>query len=104
MSTFQRRDMGPIASVEGFIAALFRLRGEYPNDKVWFRGHGSSDYKLLPTIGREHEYGGRRKMFTPKDEKDLLHRFRRRGYPHDSRMINAGEALFLARHHGLPTR
>jgi FRG domain len=39
-----------------------------------------------------------------KDEVQLLHRFRRRAYPHLGRAVTSGEALFLARHHKLPTR
>src|SRR5262249_15462336 len=37
-------------------------------------------------------------------ERFMLHRFRRRAYPHIGRTMTAGEAIFLARHYGLPTR
>jgi hypothetical protein len=39
-----------------------------------------------------------------QEERDLLHRFRRRAYPYVGRTMTAGEAIFLARHHSLPTR
>lgn len=47
---------------------------------------------------------GRRMTFNEQGESELLHRFRRRAYPIAGRIITAGEAIFLARHHGLPTR
>ena len=50
------------------------------------------------------KYAGKKKTLSPDDEIDLLHRFRRRAYPHLGRVISAGEALFLARHYQLPTR
>jgi hypothetical protein len=61
-------------------------------------------YHLVPSIGREHKYAGRLKTFSADDERFLLHRFRRRTYPYEQRLLSAGETLFLARHCGLPTR
>ena len=49
-------------------------------------------------------YADRQQAFGPREEAELLHRFRRRAYSHDRAVENAGDALFLARHHGLPTR
>jgi hypothetical protein len=72
--------------------------------KLWFRGHSSASFRLLATVGRSAKYGGRKKRFTKKDEEQLLHRFRRRAFPQDRSVTNAGYAIFLARHHGLPTR
>jgi hypothetical protein len=72
--------------------------------KLWFRGHSKSEYKLVPTIGRLACYGGLSKTFNAVTERELLHRFRRRAFPHDGRVDQAGYALFLARHHGFPTR
>jgi len=51
-----------------------------------------------------HEYGRKKKTLSSDDERYLLHRFRRRAYPHLGRVVTAGEALFLARHYKLPTR
>jgi hypothetical protein len=58
----------------------------------------------MPSIGRKQRYVGQCLTFSPDQEKSLLHRFRRRAYPHLGRAMSAGEAIFLARHHGLPTR
>lgn len=103
-TSFLYNDMGSVPSVEAFLNSLFRVRERIGNDKLWYRGQPSSKYRLVPTIGRTHEYGGRVKIFSADDEFWLLHRFRRRAYPHERRLLRAGEALFLARHHGLPTR
>jgi hypothetical protein len=80
------------------------LRDSLDRVKLWFRGHSDESFQLVPTIGREYKYAGHKKQFDSYDEAQLLHRFRRRAYPIENRMIPAGEALFLARHHNLPTR
>ena len=98
------QDMDEVSSVERFLQSLFRLRRRLADDKLWFRGQPSETFRLLSTIGRQYEYAHRTKVFSPDDERQLLHRFRRRAYPHQPRLLRAGEALFLARHHGLPTR
>src|SRR5690242_724350 len=72
--------------------------------KLWFRGHSREDFRLVPSIGRPAKYGGRAMVYTQHSERELLHRFRRRAFAHDDRVGTAGYALFLARHHGLPTR
>lgn len=101
---FEYTDLGWVASFEEFLRSFFRLRRRINNNKLWFRGQPVATDRLLPTIGREHEYGRRFKIFSPENERWLLHRFRRRAYPHERRVLKAGEALFLARHYGLPTR
>lgn len=104
--SFGIRDGGTIESVTQFVKVLFDLRGGLNDRKLLFRGQpcNSEEYKLKPSIGRQHKYAGRSKLFEPVDEINLLHRFRRRSYPHVGGHLKAGEALFLARHHGLPTR
>jgi hypothetical protein len=102
--TFQLSDLGWIRSVEYFIASFFRLRERIKNEKLLFRGHSKLKYPLLPSIGRRHEYGGRFKDFALPDEIQLFRRFKRRAYPHERAVLNTWEGLFLARHHGLPTR
>jgi hypothetical protein len=79
-------------------------RGECKYGAVWMRGVDWTHRKLLPTIGREYNFGGVTYTFTPENEKNLLHRFRRFVYEHLQRPITNWEALFLARHHGLPVR
>jgi hypothetical protein len=102
--TFDRHDRGKIVSVPEFLSAVLNLRHAEANQKLWYRGHPSWDYKLLPTIGRELSYAGQKVLVRREREIALLHRFRRRAYPYVGRIITVGEAIFLARHHGLPTR
>jgi hypothetical protein len=102
--SFNRTDLGQIDSVQTFLRSLFRVRARINNAKPLFRGQPSAASRLLPTVGRRHRYAGRSKFFSLEDESQLLYRFRRRAYPHERRVLRAGEALFLARHYGLPTR
>ena len=105
MSSFQieqRRD--EIKCVADFVSAISKLRREESNRKIWYRGHSKSSYKLVPSVGRPQMYMGKELTFNFKDERHLLHRFRRRAYLTVNRIMPAGEAIFLARDHGLPTR
>ena len=97
--TIEPRD--DIRSVDEFVSEISGLSAE---DKHWYRGLSSTDYKMFPTIGRSLNYAGRKRTLNAEEERDLLHRFRRRAHPHVGRAITAGEAIFLARHHKLPTR
>ena len=101
MVTFTSEDRGKIASVTGLLQSIAELSGDR---KLWFRGHAKSSWSLVPTIAREQCYGGKRRTLRPDDEWMLLHRFRRRCYAAMGRAISPIEAMFLARHHGLPTR
>jgi len=73
-----------------------------------YRGHSDETWKLSPSIARNgYNYSGffkRNKPFTQETEKNFLHRFKRRCYNHQGRVMSNWEALFLARHHGLPVR
>jgi hypothetical protein len=93
-----------IRTIHSFIRAVFRLRQKIDDDKLWYRGHSDICYKLRPSIGRSQSYAGKKLILKRNQEISLLHRFRRRAYPHVERAMTAGEAIFLARHHGLPTR
>lgn len=95
---------GVVKDTANFISAISDLHKDKPNRKFWYRGLSDCDYDLKPSVGRPQEYAGKQKTLSLSDEKDILHRFRRRSYPHLGRAISVGEALFLARHHKLPTR
>jgi FRG domain len=109
MITFTTHDAGQIESITGLLSSIAQLRSDIETErladrKLWFRGHAKVSYSLMPTIGREQSYGGKKRTLTVDDERVLLHRFRRRCYPFFDRAISPVEAIFLARQHGLPTR
>ena len=58
----------------------------------------------MPSIGREQYYAGKSVTFSEKQERSLLKRFRRYAYEYFRHVPTEWETLFLARHHGLPTR
>jgi hypothetical protein len=93
-----------INSVEDFLSVVFAVRRRHKDRKFLYRGHSDKTYKLRPTIGRPHQYADKKNVFLDKQEINLLHRFRRRAYPILGRAVTAGEAIFIARHHWLPTR
>lgn len=65
---------------------------------IYLRGQNRICDKLVPSAGR------RSKDYTPDQERNVFHRFRRRSYPHYERILTDWETLFLARHHLLPCR
>jgi hypothetical protein len=72
---------------------------------TYLRGQSDVRWKLRPSIGRPREYGGKRlAKFDADKERLLFHRFRRTSYSYFRRTLSEWEALFLARHHGLPVR
>lgn len=101
---FKHHRREAITSVQDFVADLFSLREGIYNEKLLFRGQSKAGDPLRPTIGRSFSYADNiGKSLDFEDEIQLLHRFRRRAFPLVG-PITAGAALFLARHHGLPTR
>jgi hypothetical protein len=92
MVTFTTEDRGRIDSVTGLLQSIAELSVD---QKLWFRGHANSSWSLVPTIGREQCYAGKRRMLRPDDEWMLLHRFRRRCYAAIGSVISPIEAMFL---------
>lgn len=68
---------------------------------IYFRGQNKVCDDLLPSAGRPGRPGG---ALTVDQERNFLHRFRRRSYGHYGRILTDWETLFLARHHSLPCR
>ena len=99
--SFATQERGHVGSVGDFVERCLDLRVR--NRRIAFRGQPRGDDRLLPSIGRRWEYGGRWKSFDANDELGLLQRFRRRIYPFEGG-LSPLEALFVARHYGLPTR
>lgn len=97
------RTLQPVQSIEDYVARISEIKAQH-TPVTWYRGHSKHSYQLVPTVGRSHTYNGKTVTFSSEQERQLLHRFRRRIYPHVGRVLNEWEALFLARHHALPTR
>ena len=74
-------------------------------NSVYFRGQPKASWGLTPSIKRTHWHAGKPlKVSLEKIEQALIQRFRRYSYLHEKRTLNEWDALFLARHHGLPVR
>ena len=89
-----------IECVEQLISEARALRDSLsigPNrsgGRLWFRGHGdAANYRLIPAIGRRHNFGGSYKDFDSFDEEQLLHRFRRWSYGHEGPVRNLNGPL-----------
>ena len=106
LNSFDIEAQRDVESADDFVSAVFAVRKTKAvlNRKLLYRGLPKATHELLPSIGRPQNYAGKVVTLERTAERHLLHRFRRRAYPHMSRAITAGEAIFLARHHGLPTR
>ncbi|HVV00454.1 MAG TPA: FRG domain-containing protein [Verrucomicrobiae bacterium] len=100
---FTFEEGSPIKSVEHFLGEIKAFAGTLKS-QVYFRGDGEPSDSLLPSIGRKHYYLGRPITFDKRSESKLLRQFRRHAYEHFGRIPSDWETLFLARHHGLPTR
>lgn len=71
-------------------------------DIDFFRGHSCIDYKLIPSIGRLFP---QRYDIIPQFERKIFDEFKRKcSLFTDTRPQNDFDYLFLAQHHGLPTR
>lgn len=101
---FSIEERGWTSSVKDFVTDCLKARGSNQDSKLVYRGHSDWAYRLRPSVGRSSpKYAGLEITYKRQTEIDLLHRFRRRAYPLLGQ-LKSGEALFIARHHGLPTR
>jgi FRG domain len=87
-----------IKSVEDLLGIV----QEYANTSVIYRGVKSSEYELLPKVGRRRRNN---KVLEPKDERYILSLFKQRAIAHLHRApTDDWEWLSIAQHHRLPTR
>lgn len=87
-----------ITSIESFLEHLY----DYP-ETYFYRGHASTEFKLLPFIGRNYVKGQEKALL--QYEREIFEDFKRKySMFTDVRPKNDMEFLFLAQHYGLPTR
>ena len=90
----------PITSLADYVE---RVTSEEGGGRM-FRGHSSDTFDLVPVAGRYKTEARTLKSKQIADEKYLLNRFRREGAHLLPSGLSDWELLFVARHHGLPTR
>jgi len=93
----------------GYVHALGNSVPRGGTGALWFRGQADARWPLQPSAGRPLEEGGLRVAAMPNrdlynQERVLLQRFKRDGYPFVQRVLTAWEAITLGQHHELPTR
>lgn len=84
-----------IKTISEYLSIITKLKVSH--DKLWFRGHASDEYSLMPTVYRA--------PYSWKSENALLHQFKARA----ARFIQSPpsddvEWLFIMQHHATPTR
>lgn len=86
-----------IRSVSDLLRAVESHRKRAVRTPIWFRGSTNKDYDLVPSLGRL--------PYKLKNETALINAFKQNAVPFvDQRPQSHWEWLFLARHHGVPTR
>lgn len=93
-----------ISTIPALLDRVRDARNDSPTGAVWLRGLPDASYPLLPSIGRVQRFAGRQMTFDKAIEQRFLHRFRRHSFAFFNRTLTEWEALFVARHHGLPVR
>ena len=87
-----------VQTLESFMSLQYGLP-----EMDFFRGQSSSEYKLIPSIGRRFKEG--QEDVLKQYEKEVFEDFKRKySMFTDARPKNDKEFLFLAQHYGLPTR
>ena len=66
--------------------------------ELWYRGHGLSNYQLVPSLYREDNMG------FADVESSVVYRFTSLAHPLTQHEFSDWEWYFLARHHSIPTR
>jgi hypothetical protein len=98
-----KKEVANVADVFGFVDEL--VKQGRSGSRLYFRGQTDGCWGLEPTIARKFAFGGESiNGFSRDQEIALLHRFRRRAYGLHGGILSKWEAMFLARHHGLPVR
>ena len=92
----------PIDSLQVYIQTVDSEQN-HGNSASWFRGTGSSEYTLAPSLHRHTGLTTSESLFDM--EKSLITRFKERSVPYlKNRIDDSWELLFLMQHYGMPTR
>ncbi|NMY35889.1 MULTISPECIES: FRG domain-containing protein [unclassified Pseudomonas] len=102
-----------------FVGIIDSLKSEEPNS-LWFRGQSDASYQLIPgalrNIHQSHDHLGREiddtavrissgGVFSGPNSEKMLQDFKQLGRPFlEQQPTNEFEWMFIAQHHGLPTR
>jgi len=90
-------DDGKIRSVNDLLTAVESHRARARRTPIWFRGSTNGKHSLVPSLGR--------RPFKLDYESALINAFKQNAIQFVSdRPQSEWEWLFLARHHGVPTR
>lgn len=89
--------------LEGVLEAVASFEDGYlsPSAVPFFRGHGRTSFKLVPTLLRQSDSGH---WHTSADESNLYYEFRARAGALLPPGASSWDILFLMQHHGVPTR
>lgn len=91
-----------ISTLPEFVTAL-KEYDDVSSSQAIFRGVKSSEYKLLPRLGRLQSFTNPKMDET--DERVMLDLFKKQAAPYlDERPDNDWEWMAIAQHHGIPTR
>lgn len=102
-----------------FVGIIDSLKPEEPNS-LWFRGQSSASHRLIPgalrSIHQSHDHLGQEVddtavrfssggVFSGPNSEKMLQDFKQLGRPFlEQQPTNEFEWMFIAQHHGLPTR
>ncbi|WP_210434919.1 FRG domain-containing protein [Pseudomonas syringae] len=102
-----------------FVGIIDSLKPEEPNS-LWFRGQSSASHRLIPgalrNIHQSHDHLGQEVddtavrfssggVFSGPNSEKMLQDFKQLGRPFlEQQPTNEFEWMFIAQHHGLPTR
>ena len=95
-----------IDSIDRLLEHVTRF-GKSVVSAVRLRGQADLTWALMPSIGRRNHYqyaGATIEKFTLAQETNMYHKFRRQALEFTGHRQSEWESLFMARHHGLPTR
>ena len=87
----------PIRTFEEYHNKIVKRLRKQSHHRFYFRGVSNKSFALIPKVGRDNKQ-------IVDQERSMFKRFKKSGRPLTQHSINDLEWLFLAQHHGLPTR